>query len=68
MVAMASFVCHGVLERFPDLGLAFLEGGCGWLVCMLDRLKWDEGYFAGKARRSLPQYIAGGQIPIGCEG
>ncbi len=27
-----------MLERFPQLQVAFLEGGCGWLPFWLDRL------------------------------
>jgi hypothetical protein len=28
----------------------------------------DEGYFPGKAKRQLPEYLTSGQILIGCEG
>lgn len=68
MHALVSFVCHGVLDRYPTLRVAFLEGGCGWLVCLLDRMARDEEYFPGQAKRRLPDYLASGQLLIGCEG
>jgi len=68
MYAMTSYVCHGVLDRYPDLRVGFLEGGCAWLVCLLDRMTRDEEYFPGQAKRRLPDYLASGQILIGCEG
>lgn len=38
MLASLSLICGGVLERFPELKVAFLEGGCGWLPFWLHRL------------------------------
>jgi predicted TIM-barrel fold metal-dependent hydrolase len=38
MAACASMIVGGVLERFPRLQVAFLEGGSGWLPFWLDRL------------------------------
>src|SRR5947209_17098324 len=34
----------GVLERFPELRVAFLEGNCGWLPWWLHRLddQWKD--------------------------
>ena len=42
MVAMASLTGHGILDRFPDFRVGFFEGGCGWLVCLLDRMERGE--------------------------
>jgi predicted TIM-barrel fold metal-dependent hydrolase len=36
--AVASFCAGGVLERFPKLRVAFLEGNCAWLPWLLYRL------------------------------
>ena len=43
MEAMGSFIVGGVLERFPTLRLAFLEGNCSWLPWLLWRLEeqWE---------------------------
>jgi uncharacterized protein len=38
MAAMASLVLDGALERHPDLRVAFLESGTGWLPYWLHRL------------------------------
>lgn len=70
MVAAVSFIYHGVLDRFPGLRLAFLEGGCGWLASILDRAERDENYFD---RHDQPQqhvidYFKSGRMLIGCEG
>ena len=38
MSAIASMAVGGVLERFPNLRVAFLEGNCSWLPWLLWRL------------------------------
>ena len=38
MSAIASMTVGGVLERFPQLRVAFLEGNCSWLPWLLWRL------------------------------
>ena len=50
MMAMGSMLVGGVLERFPDMRVAFLEGNCGWLPWWLDRLddQWKK-YGGGEA-------------------
>jgi predicted TIM-barrel fold metal-dependent hydrolase len=42
MLAVVDIVGGGVLERFPDLTVAFLEGNCSWAPWLLWRL--DEHY------------------------
>ncbi|MFC5742580.1 amidohydrolase family protein [Dyella tabacisoli] len=44
MLAFASLVTGGVLERHPQLVCAFLEGGCGWVPWWLWRLDdtWEK--------------------------
>jgi predicted TIM-barrel fold metal-dependent hydrolase len=36
--AVASWVCHGALFRFPELKVAVIENGSSWLVPLLDTL------------------------------
>ena len=58
-----------MLDRYPELRVGFMEGGCGWLVPLLDRMKRNEEYFDTRAtKRGLPEYIRRGQVLIGCEG
>jgi uncharacterized protein len=38
MLAVASFLCEGIWERFPRLKVAFLEAGIGWVPWWLERL------------------------------
>ncbi len=68
MYALVAFVYHGVLDRFPDLKLAFLEGGPGWLVPLLDRAVRDDEFFGRVAERSFDSYLTSGNVLIGCEG
>ena len=43
MLALGAMLTGGVLERFPKLRLAFLEGHCGWAPFWLDCLdeRWN---------------------------
>ncbi|CAM2747501.1 amidohydrolase family protein [Skermania piniformis] len=36
--AVASWVCHGALNRFPELKIAVIENGCVWLEPLLQQL------------------------------
>lgn len=36
--ACTEVICGCVLERFPKLGIAFLEAGVGWAGYWLDRM------------------------------
>ncbi|WP_330307871.1 MULTISPECIES: amidohydrolase family protein [unclassified Streptomyces] len=36
--AVASWVCHGALFRFPELKVSVIENGSSWLVPLLDQL------------------------------
>ncbi len=51
MIAAASLVCNGVLDKFPKLRVAFLEGQCGWVPFWMERL--DEHF-----------EVLGRQVPI----
>jgi len=70
MIALVSFIYDGVFDCFPDLRLGLMEGGCGWLPCVLDRMKRDEGYyqhFTGPKLHPV-EYITSGRVLIGVEG
>jgi predicted TIM-barrel fold metal-dependent hydrolase len=38
MISVVSFCCGGILERHPDLRVAFLEGNCSWVPFLLWRM------------------------------
>jgi predicted TIM-barrel fold metal-dependent hydrolase len=74
MMATMDLVLGGVLERFPRLRVALLEGGVGWVPWWLDRL--DEHYelqpFAAQFIEHSPselvhRYIAERRLYWSCE-
>jgi predicted TIM-barrel fold metal-dependent hydrolase len=65
---MAGFIGHGVLERFPTLRVGFLEGGCAWLVMILDRAERAHEVTGRWNVPAVPKYLESGRILIGCEG
>ncbi|MGH7771032.1 MAG: amidohydrolase family protein [Candidatus Binatia bacterium] len=67
---MVSLIYHGVFDRYRGLRIGFFEGGCAWVVLLMDRMDRDESVYTvstGK-KRSLREYLSSGQILIGCEG
>jgi hypothetical protein len=52
---------------FPHLRVAFLEGGCARLTVVMDRMERDDERM-GSAKRTFPDYLASGQLLIGCGG
>jgi predicted TIM-barrel fold metal-dependent hydrolase len=53
MAAMASLVIDGALERHPELKVAFLESGTGWLEYWLARLDDHISWMAGSETKDL---------------
>src|SRR5215510_7779050 len=57
MLAALTFAADGVLERFPELKVAQLEAGCGWIPYWLERMDehWKH-YTLGRERttKELP--------------
>ena len=70
MLAMGAMTVGGVLERFPTLRVAFLEGNCGWLPWWLHRLddQWQK-YGGGEAHQlaALPSEYFRRQCFIGTD-
>lgn len=71
MTAMTALVSGGVLERHPDLNVAFLEAGVGWVPYFLERMHehfekrgdWIERGW----KRPPREYLERGQIWVSCE-
>lgn len=71
MLAMLALIGGGVLERHPDLRVAFLEAGCGWLpywLWRLDEHREKTHGVAGEPRLALkPSDYFRRQCWISCE-
>jgi predicted TIM-barrel fold metal-dependent hydrolase len=71
MLAMQALVAGGVLDRFPRLRVAFLEGDCGWLPWWLHRMDshYEKlGEFVPSKAKPSEYLVEGAQCFIGCEG
>jgi predicted TIM-barrel fold metal-dependent hydrolase len=70
-VGMFSFLAGGILDRYPDLRVAFLEAGSVWLPAMLDRMdKWRTTPTAEvwPAQRAPEDYLSTGRLYFTVEG
>lgn len=70
MISVMCVVCGGILERFPDLRVAFLESGIGWVPYWLERL--DEHYehraaLVPRIKRKPSEYVERGRVYFFCE-
>lgn len=68
LTGLTSLIGHSVMRRFPTLRVGFFEGGCGWLVLLLDRAERDDFIAPGGRGSEVHQLLAEGRILIGCEG
>jgi predicted TIM-barrel fold metal-dependent hydrolase len=70
LITAASVAYGGILEQFPDLRVAFLEAGCGWVPFWLEHL--DEEYekrpFDAPLLVDKPSaYLTNGRCWFSCE-
>ena len=77
MVAMSSFVFHNVFDEFPNLRVAFLEAGSGWVGLWIDHMDRTYGYHIDLDPSGKPyklglakpsDYFTTGRVFVGCEG
>ena len=68
LLALTSLIGHGVMEQFPSLRVGFFEGGCAWLVLLLDRMERHERVTGRIHVGTLTECLKNGRILIGCEG
>ena len=72
MAGFTSVLCTGLMDRYPRLRFAFLEGGCNWAASFVERM--DEHYEspAYRAAEVISQkpreLLDSGRIFFGCEG
>lgn len=78
LLGFSSMITSGLLDRFPDLRIGFLEAGCQWVHFMLDRLEHRFGHMgnfladilpatAPKAQRSPMEYVRQGNLYVSAE-
>lgn len=69
MAAMVPVILGGVLDRFPRLRVAFLEGWSGWAPFWLDKMEsaFQRAREYVRAQHPPAYYFANGQCFIACE-
>lgn len=69
MLAVQCLIFGQVLDRFPRLRFAFMEGGVGWVPFWMDRLgEYYEEFLEGKFDRGAPaEYFKSDQCFFSCE-
>jgi predicted TIM-barrel fold metal-dependent hydrolase len=72
MAGLTSVLCSGLLDRFPNLKFAFLEGGIGWVPAHVERMDdhFENPRYGAKDLITRPpsDYLKTGRIFFGCEG
>ncbi len=71
MIQMMHMTYEGVFEKFPNLKVGYLEGGCSWVPGMLDRMdeEWEKrGWFeTPNCKKEPSEYIKSGNVFIHAE-
>lgn len=67
-IAATGFIVDGVLDVFPRLRVAFLEGGTSWIPLVVDRLERELEYGGLALKREPADYFRDGQLFVSCEG
>jgi predicted TIM-barrel fold metal-dependent hydrolase len=67
-IAMTGMIVDGVLDAFPRLRVAFLEGGTAWIPLVVDRLERELEYGGLKLPRHPAEYFQDGRVFVACEG
>jgi predicted TIM-barrel fold metal-dependent hydrolase len=72
MAGFTSVMCSGLLDRYPHLRFAFLEGGISWVPAHIERM---DDHFENPRYRARDlisdqpsEYLRSGRIFFGCEG
>jgi predicted TIM-barrel fold metal-dependent hydrolase len=65
MLALGHLILGGVLDRYPELTVCFLETGAGWVPYFMDRMQGNYEMFGAKSRplRKTPaEYVRSEQL------
>jgi len=70
-------ISKGIADRYPNLRIAFLEGGCSWVPALVERIEEYSGFPGARAgvdfhrgytgKHWPKEYIERGQIYFGFE-
>ena len=64
LMAFTALVSGGVLDRFPDLRVVFLEAGCQWVPFILERVHHRYKNQGSTLRKFLPQTAPIQKLPV----
>jgi len=64
LMAFTALVSGGVLDRFPDLRIVFLEAGCQWVPFILERIHHRYKNQGSTLRKFLPQTAPIQKLPV----
>jgi predicted TIM-barrel fold metal-dependent hydrolase len=64
LMAFTALISGGVLDRFPDLRIVFLEAGCQWVPFILERVHHRYKNQGSTLRKFLPQTAPIQQLPV----
>lgn len=72
MAGFTSVLCSGLMDRYPHLRFAFLEGGCNWVAAYVERMDdhFENPRYNARQLIARPpsEYLNSGKIFFGCEG
>ena len=64
LMAFTALISGGVLDRFPDLRIVFLEAGCQWVPFILERVHHRYKNQGSMLRKFLPQTAPIQKLPV----
>lgn len=72
MAGFTSVICTGLMELYPNLRFAFLEGGANWVASYVERMNdhFENPRYNARQLICRPpsDYFNSGRIFLGCEG
>jgi predicted TIM-barrel fold metal-dependent hydrolase len=70
LIACTAIIYSGVLEQFPELKVAFLEAGAGWVPYWMEHMdgEWGKRKFDAPLLKAPPsEYMRCGRVYVSCE-
>jgi predicted TIM-barrel fold metal-dependent hydrolase len=64
LMAFTALVSGGILDRFPELKVVFLEAGCQWVPFILERMHHRYKNQGSSLRKFLPQTAPIQKLPV----